>query len=108
MSRPFSKTAIALVMLVAVSFALFGSLTRAAATTPLTTPTVAEVPVLATAPAPPNVVPAVLNGKPVYVLYMTRSSDTVLVRCYPGFQPTLSVGTDGQGTLLCNQQIQPM
>ncbi|XGB41549.1 MAG: hypothetical protein LVS60_14915 [Nodosilinea sp. LVE1205-7] len=46
---------------------------------------------LATAPAPPSLVSATLNGKPAYVLYVTRSEDRVLVRCYPGFAPTVAV-----------------
>ena len=46
---------------------------------------------VATASLPPNLVPAVLGGKPVYVLYVTRSEDTVLVRCYPGYEPTIVV-----------------
>ncbi|MBD2068021.1 hypothetical protein H6F93_10875 [Leptolyngbya sp. FACHB-671] len=36
---------------------------------------------VATAPAPPNLVSAVLGGKPIYVLYVTQSEDTILVRC---------------------------
>ena len=59
----------------------------------------------ATAPTPPQLAPARLNGQPVYVLYMTRSSDRVLVRCYPGQQPKVAVKTkvDGtkEGTLTC-------
>jgi hypothetical protein len=50
---------------------------------------------VATAAQPPSLVAAKLGGKPVYVLYVTRSSDTVLVRCYPGYQPTLSLRTMG-------------
>jgi len=62
---------------------------------------------IATAPQPPSITPAKLGGKPVYVLYMTRSEDTVLVRCYPGQTPTLTVrdmiGQTGvkEGTLIC-------
>jgi hypothetical protein len=62
---------------------------------------------IATAPQPPTITPAKLGGKPVYVLYMTRSADTVLVRCYPGLTPTLAVkdmaGQAGvkEGTLVC-------
>jgi hypothetical protein len=51
--------------------------------------------VMATAAAAPKLVPAVLEGKPVSVLYMTRAGDTVLVRCYPGYQPTLTVRAMG-------------
>jgi hypothetical protein len=59
----------------------------------------------ATAPAPPELAKAVLGGKPVYVLNMTRSGDRVLVRCYPGQQPSVKVQTrtDGvkEGLLTC-------
>ena len=44
--------------------------------------------VRATAPAPPALVPALLIGEPIQVLYITRANDTVLVRCYPGYIPT--------------------
>jgi hypothetical protein len=50
---------------------------------------------VATAAAPPNLVPAVLGGKPVYVLYVTQAEDTVLVRCYPGYEPTITVRAMG-------------
>jgi hypothetical protein len=62
---------------------------------------------LATAALPPSLEPAVLNGRPIHVLYVTRSQDTVLVRCYPGFSPQLQVrpmgGNPGQteGVLTC-------
>ncbi|MEX0269423.1 hypothetical protein AB3R30_09780 [Leptolyngbyaceae cyanobacterium UHCC 1019] len=67
---------------------------------------------LATAAAPPALIPAKLGGKPVYVLYVTRSEDTVLVRCYPGYQPEIAVramgdkpGADAQkeGVMTCKQ-----
>lgn len=53
---------------------------------------------VATAPAPPNLVPAVLGGRPVYVLYVTQSEDTVLIRCYPGYEPTISVRAMGSNS----------
>jgi hypothetical protein len=56
------------------------------------------MPAIATAPMPPKVVMAKLNGQPVYVLYVTRSSDKVLVRCYPGQQPTIAVTSKADGT----------
>jgi hypothetical protein len=63
------------------------------------------LPAIATAPMPPQLVRAKLNGKPAYVLYVTRSSDKVLVRCYPGQQPRVAVRdkADGtkEGTLTC-------
>lgn len=64
--------------------------------------------IVATAAAPPSLVPAVLGGKPVYVLYMTRSSDRVLVRCYPGYQPSIKIQSMGganaakEGVMTCN------
>lgn len=50
---------------------------------------------VATAALPPNLVPAVLGGRPVYVLYVTRTEDTVLIRCYPGYEPTIAVRAMG-------------
>ncbi|MBD1918823.1 hypothetical protein H6F55_25455 [Phormidium sp. FACHB-322] len=55
-------------------------------------------PVLATVAAAPRLVPAILNGSPVSVLYVTRSSDTVLARCYPGFEPSLTLRAMGSNT----------
>lgn len=51
--------------------------------------------VVATAVAAPTLVPAVLGGRPVSVLYMTRAGDTVLARCYPGYEPTMTVRAMG-------------
>ncbi|WP_421655722.1 hypothetical protein [Leptothermofonsia sp. ETS-13] len=62
---------------------------------------------IATAPQPPQLVIAKLGGKPVHVLYMTRSGDRVLVRCYPGQTPILTVKDMGEqpgvkeGMLVC-------
>jgi hypothetical protein len=64
-------------------------------------------PALSTVAEAPRLVPAILNGKPISVLYVTRSSDTVLVRCYPGFEPSLTVQAMGgnapqkEGVLTC-------
>ena len=55
-------------------------------------------PAIATAPTPPQLVKAVLNGQPIHVLYMTRQGDKVLARCYPGFEPTIAVRTMPGGT----------
>jgi hypothetical protein len=67
--------------------------------------TVVLLPAIATAPMPPKLVLAKLNGKLIHVLYVTRSSDRVLVRCYPGEQPRVAVRekADGtkEGTLTC-------
>jgi len=51
--------------------------------------------VVATAAAAPTLVPAVLGGRPVSVLYMTRAGNTVLARCYPGYEPTMTVRAMG-------------
>ncbi|MBW4472876.1 MAG: hypothetical protein KME45_21240 [Stenomitos rutilans HA7619-LM2] len=62
---------------------------------------------VATAAQPPKLVPAVLGGKPVYVLYTTQPNDVILVRCYPTYQPSLDVKPMGgqpkqkEGTLTC-------
>ncbi len=62
---------------------------------------------IATAVAPPQLVRAKLMGQPISVLYVTRSEDTVLVRCYPGQTPTLTVRPMGgqaggqEGVLNC-------
>lgn len=53
---------------------------------------------IATAPAAPLLEQAVLGGKPVYVLSMTRAGDRVLVRCYPGYLPSIRIRTMGSGT----------
>ena len=46
---------------------------------------------VATAETEPRLWPAVFGGKPVYVLYMTRANDRVLVRCYPGYVPSIVI-----------------
>ena len=62
-------------------------------------------PAIATAPAPPELVHAKLKGKTVHILYVLRSNDQVLVRCYPGMQPKIAISTrsDGakEGNLTC-------
>jgi hypothetical protein len=52
---------------------------------------------IATAPTAPLLEPAVLGGKPVYVLSMTRAGDRVLVRCYPGYLPSIRIRAMGTG-----------
>lgn len=92
--------AITLVALVGVGLGHTGGLSRVIAAVPL-----------ATAALPPSLEPAVLNGRPIHVLYVTRSQDTVLVRCYPGFSPQLQVrpmgGNPGQteGVLTCTSPV---
>jgi hypothetical protein len=68
---------------------------------------------VATAAGPPNLVRATLSGSPVHVLYVTRSSDQVLIRCYPGYEPTIAVRAMGgnpnasnvqqEGVMTCRQ-----
>ncbi len=50
---------------------------------------------IATAAAPPQLTSATLGGKSVYVLYVTQGNDTVLVRCYPGYEPTIAIRAMG-------------
>lgn len=50
---------------------------------------------VATATAPPTLERAVLGGKPVYVLYVTRAEDTVLIRCYPTYEPAIAIRAMG-------------
>jgi hypothetical protein len=63
------------------------------------------VPAIATAPMPPQLVLAKLNGQPIHVLYLTRNKDRILVRCYPGQQPSIvvknQVGGTKEGSLSC-------
>jgi hypothetical protein len=65
----------------------------------------ATVPAIATAPMHPQLVLAKLNGQPIHVLYLTRNQDRILVRCYPGQQPSIvvkdKVGGTKEGTLSC-------
>ncbi|PSN10734.1 hypothetical protein C7271_25570 [filamentous cyanobacterium CCP5] len=64
-------------------------------------------PALSTVAEAPRLVPAILNGNPVSVLYVTRSGDTVLVRCYPGVEPSMALrpvvgnSPQGEGVLTC-------
>jgi hypothetical protein len=58
----------------------------------------AMVPAIATAPMPPQLVLAKLNGRSIQVLYLTRSKDPILVRCYPGLQPSVVVKIQAAGT----------
>ena len=62
---------------------------------------------VATAELPPNLERSVLGGKPVYVLEVTRNGsngDTVLIRCYPGYEPTISVRAMGANPNASNAQ----
>ena len=51
---------------------------------------------IATAATPPRLETAILGGKPISVLYLTRDGDTVLVRCYPNYQPIMKVRAMGR------------
>ncbi len=67
------------------------------------------VPAFSTAPSPPQLTKIKVNGKTENILFITRSEDTVLVRCYPGFAPTLTVGkkqpnVSTTGYLECQQE----
>ncbi len=59
---------------------------------------------VATAALPPDLVRSVLGGKPVYVLYVTRTEDNVLIRCYPGYEPTVTVRAMGPNPNASNVQ----
>ena len=70
--------------------------------------------IVTTAAASPILVPAKLGGKPVHVLYLTRAGDTVLVRCYPGYHPTILLQAMGskpsadapiEGVMTCNPAV---
>jgi hypothetical protein len=51
--------------------------------------------IVATATAPPRLASAILGGKPVHVLYVTQPEDTILVRCYPAYEPAITVRAMG-------------
>ncbi|MGF1589198.1 MAG: hypothetical protein ACFCU7_08140 [Pleurocapsa sp.] len=59
---------------------------------------------IATATAPPKIVSATLEGKPVYVLYVTQPEDTIIVRCYPTYEPTITVRVMGSNSNSNTQQ----
>ena len=50
---------------------------------------------IATAATAPYLETAILGGKPISVMYITRDGDTVLMRCYPGYQPSMKVRAMG-------------
>lgn len=67
---------------------------------------------IASAATAPSLETAILGGAPISVLYMTRAGDTVLVRCYPGYQPTMEIrsmgsdpnaNTQKEGVVTCQQ-----
>jgi len=82
----------ALVIICLQSFGAQPALSETSALTALNSPSM-----IATAPTAPMLEPAVLGGKPVYVLSMTRDGDRVLVRCYPGYLPSIRIRAMGSG-----------
>lgn len=59
---------------------------------------------IATAATPPYLETAILGGKPISVLYVTRDGDKVLVRCYPNYQPTMKMRAMGSNPNANTQQ----
>lgn len=50
---------------------------------------------IATAATAPRLENAILGGKPISVLYITRDGDNVLIRCYPNYQPVMKIRAMG-------------
>jgi hypothetical protein len=82
---------------------------RATAILPDSTPLNQPI-LMATAATVPSLETAILGGKPISVLYITRADDTVLVRCYPGYQPIMTIramgsnpnaNTQKEGVVIC-------
>ena len=82
----------------------FWSLRGSAFTLPPASPLVASETQFATAAAPPSLVTEILNGEPIAVLYVTRSDDNVLVRCYPGYEPVIRRRAMGNDPSAANVQ----
>jgi hypothetical protein len=80
----------ALVVVCLQSFGAQPALSETSGLTPINPPSM-----IATAPTAPMLEQAVLGGKPVYVLSMTRAGDRVLVRCYPGYLPSIKIRAMG-------------
>lgn len=93
LSPKFSAVLVVITALVLICWQLFNA--KPVLSQKLDINSINQSTLIATAPLPPNLVPAVLGGKPVYVLYVTRSQDTVLIRCYPGYEPTITVRAMG-------------
>ena len=74
---------------------------------PAQSSSVSQPMIVATAAAAPRLGAATLGGKPVYVLSMTRTGDRVMVRCYPGYVPTIKIQSMGgpnaakEGSMTC-------
>ncbi|NUN66554.1 hypothetical protein HCU40_17755 [Pseudanabaena biceps] len=65
---------------------------KAILTDTVTTP---QPELIATAATAPHLETAILGGKPISVLYITRDGDNVLVRCYPNYQPVMKIRAMG-------------
>ena len=59
---------------------------------------------IATAATAPYLETAILGGKAISVLYVTRDGDKVLVRCYPNYQPTMKMRAMGSNPNANTQQ----
>lgn len=98
MSKLFTKLTVLMSVITAItiiclqSFSSQPALSGTSALSPASSPSM-----IATAPAAPLLEQAVLGGKPVYVLSMTRAGDRVLVRCYPGYLPSIRIRAMGTG-----------
>jgi hypothetical protein len=98
MSKLFTKLTVvmsiitALVIICLQSFGTQPALSETSGLNPLSPPSM-----IATAPTAPMLEQAVLGGKPVYVLSMTRAGDRVLVRGYPGYLPSIKIRAIGSG-----------
>ncbi len=93
----FKSTKLSAVLAIITAFVLvcLQSLGAKPGLSAMSVPTPNQPMVVATAAAAPTLVPAVLGGRPVSVLYMTRAGNTVLARCYPGYEPTMTVRAMG-------------
>ena len=98
MSKLFTRLTVVVSIITAIviiclqSFGAQPALSETSGSAPLSPPSL-----IATAPAAPLLEQAVLGGKPVYVLSMTRAGDRVLVRCYPGYLPSVRIRAMGSG-----------
>lgn len=95
LSAQFSIILVILTALILISLQSFQAKPVLSETPDIDISTSNQSTLIATAPTPPNLVPAVLGGRPIYVLYVTQSEDTVLVRCYPGYEPTIALRAMG-------------
>lgn len=92
-----TKLSALLAIITAIALVCLQSLGAKPVVSAMESATLSQPVVVATAAAAPSLVPAVLGGRPISVLYITRAGDTVLARCYPGYQPAMTVramGTD--------------